>query len=298
MYESEKRSNKPIKIYLNTALSTSTAISKVNNQDKQNKENQETLLENENRKTHESQLLKIHLLEKELKQIEDQNEKASNEMKSLEFKQNKLSEKYNNIIKEIDLEKITLEKAKEKNRLKNHEYLQKTRIKEEIINENRDNSNNEQNGENNLNTNNNGNDEDRFADALNGFNFLLNLSRFRRMASEEDDSIRDNNDNDNDNNNNNDDNDDDNDDENDDDNDNNNDERPPLTYNQLQSIPSSKYLKKDNDTEKCIICEFEFCYNDEVATLKCNHSFHKDCIINRLRARNSSKCPNCKASII
>ena len=96
------------------------------------------------------------------------------------------------------------------------------------------------------------------------------------------------------------------DDDNDDNNDNNdehedngdNDEGPPLTYNQLQNLPSSKYLKKDNSTEKCIICEFEFCYNDEVTTLKCNHSYHKNCLINRLRARNSSKCPNCRASVI
>lgn len=286
MYESGKKPNKPVKLYLNTAaLSDSKKTLKINDQNNQNKDNNEILSENENKKIHESQLLKIQLLEKELKQIENKNELASNEMKLLTSEQNKLSDKYNNIIKQIDFEKINLEKIKDINRLKNHEYLQKLRIKEEL--DNKQNNRYGQNGENNLNTNSNDNDNDndenRFADALNGFNFLLSLSRFRRMALEEEE-----------------------DDDNDDNNDNNeghedngdNDEGPPLTYNQLQNLPSSKYLKKDNSTEKCIICEFEFCYNDEVTTLKCNHSYHKNCLINRLRARNSSKCPNCRASVI
>ena len=287
MYESGKKPNKPKKLYLNTGLSTSKKNFKINDQSKQNKNSQETLPENENRKIHESKLLKIQQLEKELKKFENQNELASNENNFLITKQNKLSDKYNNIIKEIDFEKLSLEKIKDINRLKNHEYLQKLRIKEEL--DNKENQDNEQNGENNLNTHSSENDENRFSDALNGFNFLLNLSRFRRMAAEEDD---DDDDNDNDNNEDNENN------ENNDNNENNNDEGPPMTYNQLQSLPSSIYLKKDNSTEKCIICEFEFCYNDEVTTLKCNHSFHKNCIINRLRARNSSKCPNCRASII
>ena len=284
MYESGKKPNKPVKLYLNTAaLSASKKTLKINDQNNQNKDNNEILSENENKKIHESQLLKIQLLEKELKQIENKNELASNEMKLLTSEQNKLSDKYNNIIKQIDFEKINLEKIKDINRLKNHEYLQKLRIKEEL--DNKQNNRYGQNGENNLNTNSNDNDNDenRFADALNGFNFLLSLSRFRRMALEEEE----------------DDDNDDNDDNNDGHEDNgDNDEGPPLTYNQLQNLPSSKYLKKDNSTEKCIICEFEFCYNDEVSTLKCNHSFHKNCLINRLRARNSSKCPNCKASVI
>ena len=284
MYESGKKPNKPVKLYLNTAaLSASKKTLKINDQNNQNKDNNEILSENENKKIHESQLLKIQLLEKELNQIENKNELASNEMKLLTSEQNKLSDKYNNIIKQIDFEKINLEKIKDINRLKNHEYLQKLRIKEEL--DNKQNNRYGQNGENNLNTNSNDNDNDenRFADALNGFNFLLSLSRFRRMALEEEE----------------DDDNDDNDDNNDGHEDNgDNDEGPPLTYNQLQNLPSSKYLKKDNSTEKCIICEFEFCYNDEVTTLKCNHSYHKNCLINRLRARNSSKCPNCRASVI
>jgi hypothetical protein len=273
MYESGKKPNKPIKLYLNTAALS--ASKKALNTNDLNKDNYESS-ENDIRKIHESQLLKIQQLEKELKQIENQNELVSNEMKVLTSEQNKLSDKYNKIIKEIDFEKINLEKIKDINRLKNHEYLQKLRIKEEL--DNKENVRYEQNGENNSNTNSNDNDENRFTEALNGFNFLLSLSRFRRMAAEEEEE--DDNDN------------------NEDNDDGHNDEGPPLTYNQLQSLPCSKYLKKDNSTEKCIICEFEFCYNDEVTTLKCNHSFHKNCIINRLRARNSSKCPNCRISII
>lgn len=232
MYESGKKPNKPVKLYLNTAaLSASKKTLKINDQNNQNKDNNEILSENENKKIHESQLLKIQLLEKELKQIENKNELASNEMKLLTSEQNKLSDKYNNIIKQIDFEKINLEKIKDINRLKNHEYLQKLRIKEEL--DNKQNNRYGQNGENNLNTNSNDNDNDndenRFADALNGFNFLLSLSRFRRMAlEEEEDDDNDDNDNNNDGHEDNGD----------------NDEGPPLTYNQLQNLPSSKYLKK------------------------------------------------------
>ena len=243
MYESGKKPNKPVKLYLNTAaLSASKKTLKINDQNNQNKDNNEILSENENKKIYESKLLKIQLLEKELKQIENKNELASNEMKLLTSEQNKLSDKYNNIIKQIDFEKINLEKIKDINRLKNHEYLQKLRIKEEL--DNKQNNRYGQNGENNLNTNSNDNDNDenRFADALNGFNFLLSLSRFRRMAlEEEEDDDNDDNDDNNDNNEGHEDNGD-------------NDEGPPLTYNQLQNLPSSKYLKKDNSTEKCIIC--------------------------------------------
>ena len=168
MYESGKKPNKPIKLYLNTAaLSDSKKALKANDLNKDNYE----ASENDKRKIHESQLLKIQQLEKELKQIENQNEKVANEMKVLTSEQNKLSDKYNKILKEIDFEKINLEKIKDINRLKNHEYLQKLRIKEEL--DNKQNNRYGQNGENNLNTNSNDNDNDenRFADALNGFNF-------------------------------------------------------------------------------------------------------------------------------
>ena len=77
----------------------------------------------------------------------------------------------------------------------------------------------------------------------------------------------------------------------------NNEDGPPMTYEQLQNLQSSTY-PRNNNNEKCIICGFDFCFNDIFTKLICNHIFHKNCLINRLSARQSSKCPTCKASII
>ena len=71
---------------------------------------------------------------------------------------------------------------------------------------------------------------------------------------------------------------------------------PPMSYQQLQDLPSYNYQGR-NSKEKCNICDFELCYNDLVTRLsKCNHIFHKNCLVNRLSTRRSSKCPNCKLS--
>ena len=77
-----------------------------------------------------------------------------------------------------------------------------------------------------------------------------------------------------------------------------NEEGPPMSYQQLQALPSYNYQGR-NSKDKCNICDFDLCYNDLVTTLnKCNHTFHKNCLVNRLSTRRSSKCPNCKVSII
>ena len=77
-----------------------------------------------------------------------------------------------------------------------------------------------------------------------------------------------------------------------------NEEGPPMSYQQLQALPSYNYQGR-NSNEKCNICDFDLCYNDLVTRLsKCNHTFHKNCLVNRLSTRRSSKCPNCKVSII
>ena len=80
---------------------------------------------------------------------------------------------------------------------------------------------------------------------------------------------------------------------------NNNEDGPPMSYSQLQALPSSNYPRNNYNNEKCTICEFVFCYNDVVTKLtKCSHTFHKNCLVNRLSARQSSKCPICRISII
>ena len=77
-----------------------------------------------------------------------------------------------------------------------------------------------------------------------------------------------------------------------------NEDGPPMSYQQLQDLPSYNYQGR-NSKEKCNICDFELCYNDLVTRLsKCNHIFHKNCLVNRLSTRRSSRCPNCKVSII
>ena len=78
-----------------------------------------------------------------------------------------------------------------------------------------------------------------------------------------------------------------------------NEDDPPIPYEQLQSLPSSVYPRINIRNEKCIICGFVFCFNDIIIKLtKCNHTFHKNCLVNRLTIRQTSKCPICKISII
>ncbi len=72
-----------------------------------------------------------------------------------------------------------------------------------------------------------------------------------------------------------------------------------LTMEQLLNLPNSKYNKVDNNSEKCNICGFVFCYNDTISKLeRCRHIFHRECLFNYLQNRTSSKCPICKVRII
>lgn len=74
---------------------------------------------------------------------------------------------------------------------------------------------------------------------------------------------------------------------------------PRMTYEQIESLPSASYPRNNNNNEKCNICGFEFCYQDIVTKLeKCHHTFHRNCLINRLSSTNSSQCPSCNISII
>ena len=276
MYESNKKSNKnPTKIFLKSSL-----------KENQIKENQKeiSLESKKNKEIHEKKLKEIQRLEKELNNIEKQNELTSKELYSLKIKYNNLTEKEEKINNEVENENRELEQLKEINITKNREYRHLLELRNRQINNNTSNNNNDTNqnitsNRNNTNSNNeNENENVREDELLNGLNFLLTISRIRRSIEEEgrnESSINEilNNRH-------------------------NNDEGPPMTYNQLQALPSSIYSNRNNSSEKCVICGFDFCYNDEITKLRCEHTFHKNCLVNRLRARNSSKCPTCKTSVI
>ena len=56
---------------------------------------------------------------------------------------------------------------------------------------------------------------------------------------------------------------------------------------------------KQNDIPKekqCVVCLSEFQPGEQVRTLRCNHSFHKDCVDTWLH-RNKT-CPICKREIV
>ena len=281
MYESNKKTNKkPIKIIIKSSINSSQKLSNIKNEETQYKDNpiENSFSEiNKNKISHENKLKQIELLEKELKDIEKENDLILKEMSIIKNINKKLVENYNKINNVLEKEKGDLDQIKEINSSKNREYLELSRLRRENINNN---SNNNENGQNYTNSSrgnseNDNNENDRYGDIFNGINFLLNISRLRRNEEENDESIRVNSMSED-----------------------NNEEGPSMTTQQLQALPTLIYPRNNNNNEKCIICGFDFCYNDTIIKLTCSHTFHKNCLINRLTARNSSKCPNCKASII
>ena len=289
MYESsnKKTGEKPIKIF----LKPSSKLNNYKDEEKPTKENdnQEKEIEkeknnintnksseinNNNKIIHKNKLEEIEMLKKQLENLENENNILEKEKSTLKEQQRNYKEKYNRINDELDTEKDELEELRNINDEKNRKYLELNHLRhQQQISNNNDNNNN-----NNNNTDSNNNENEGINDILNGFNFLLNISRLRRASEEEgDDSqiffIPHNNEED-------------------------RDEGPSMTHEQLEALPSMSYPRNNRTNEKCTICEFEFCYKDTVTKLNCNHSFHKNCLINRLTARNSSKCPICKTSII
>lgn len=280
MYNSGKKSNKkPVKIVL-----SSTNKSYKDNQ----KEVLSTLDNNKNKLIHEKKLKEIELLERELNNIENQNNLLSNEINIIKDKQKTLSENFSKISTEVERHNNELIDLKKINLIKNKEYLLllNFRIRQQIFNslnselsellqENNANNNDNNTNENNTNGNN----------TYNTFNLLLNLSRLRRIFNHDEEVFSPTfQSNINSNNNSNE--------------ESNNEEGPPISYNQLQNLPSFNYIENNYSNEKCIICGIVFSYNDVVTKLRCHHNFHKNCLINRLISRHSSKCPICKNSII
>ena len=265
LFENNKTSGKPIKIFLKTSSTNNIT----NNLEEKNinKENSNNYGEkNINQILHENYLKEIEFLKNDLEELDKENESVTEQLLSEKLSQINLEQKYNKINDKYIKESHALNELKEINEAKNYQFQQLNRIRQQQLNDlnehNENNSNNNDNGLNNL------------EEVVTGINFLLNISRFRRpMDDEVDNSVVITNSN-------------------------NDEEGPPMTQEQLDSLPCSLYPRHNVLNEKCVICEFDFCYNDTVIKLRCDHKFHKNCLINRLTARNSSKCPTCKASII
>ena len=266
IFENNKSSSKPIKIFLK-ASNSNNIINNLEEKDK-NKENPPSSNININQILHETKLREIEILQQELKELEIKNDSIEKQIISgidsnikLEEKCNKLNDKYNK-------ENQELSRLKEINISKNFEYQRINRIRQHQLNSINENNNNNQENNNNTGLN-------HLEEIVTGINFLMNESRLRRNVQEDfENSIMMN------------------------DNNNNNEEGPPMTEEQLDALPCSVYPRNNINNEKCIICDFDFCFNDTIIKLRCEHKFHKNCLINRLTARRSSKCPTCKESII
>ena len=266
LFENSKTSGKPIKIFLKTPNSNNINI---NPEEKNiNKENTNNYADkNINQILHENYLKEIEFLKKDLEDIEKENESLTEQILSEKLSQIKLEQNYNKINDKYIQENHKLTELKEINAAKNQQYQQLNRIRlQQLNNSNEHNNNNSNNNEENALNN--------LEEVVTGINFLLNIARFRRPLDDELDNsvvITDSN---------------------------NNEEGPPMTQEQLDSLPCSLYPRHNVLNEKCVICEFDFCYNDTVIKLRCEHKFHKNCLINRLTTKRSSKCPTCKESII
>jgi hypothetical protein len=233
---------------------------------------------NKDKIIHENNLRVIEMLQADLDITEKDNELLLKEMELLKEQKKELLEKYEKIRDDLENEKTELEQLKDINDEKNREYLQLMHLRHQNIMNNH-NSNSNDSNRNNSNERHRGNaDGLTLGDVMDGL--LLGYSRMRGENNGDDDQglnlpfiIFHGND--------------------------SNDDGPPMSYSQIESLPSSNYPRNNNNNEKCTICGFEFFFNDLVTKLvKCNHTFHKTCLANRLSARQGSKCPICKISII
>jgi len=273
MHESSKKVNeKPIKIFLKSTGHNSNEKStakKIEEKVIQSEDKSIIDTNNQDKKIHEEKFKEIEQLQKELYNMEKENELILKEISVLKVKNKELSEKEKKMNTEIEAEREELNDLKEINTEKNREYLHLShlRLEQQRIDENLSNNGTESNQNNNENDN----DNDGFGEIFNGLNFLLSIARTRR---ENEGGVDPNS------------------------HEENNDEGPPMTHAQLEALPSLSYPRNNNNNEKCVICQFDFCYRDTYTKLRCNHFFHRNCLINRLTARQASKCPICKASIV
>ena len=267
--------NKPTKI----TIDTSKIPEKKEEEKKIEKSEINTEKEKQQKKDkiiHENNLSVIQMIQDDLDKLEKENELLNNEVEQIKQEEKDLIERFDQITKELDEETSNLEELKDINEEKNGEYLRLSHMRHQLIMQQEGSSSN---------INNNSNTQERrererpgeilnhftLGDVMDGILSITNLNResnqpplpFIFIPRAE-----------------------------------SNEEGPPMSYQQLQALPSYNYQGR-NSNEKCNICDFDLCYNDLVTRLsKCNHTFHKNCLVNRLSTRRSSKCPNCKVSII
>ena len=284
IYRNYSKNKQPTKIYIDSSKKIETLkedekqTQNTNIENKKEEPSLEVEIQKRDKIIHENNLKVIEILQKEFDKYEKENQLIIEEMKRLKEQEKELLETYEKIRDDIETGKDELEELKDINTEKNREYLELSNLRQRYNNDgnNRDNNNT-------INNNNNNNNE-RNENPLNRLTLgdfmdgLLSISRVRNEGRMDEGPnlpfiffpSRAN-----------------------------NDEGPPMTYEQIESLPSSNYPRNNNNNEKCTICQFVFCYNDVVTKLrKCNHSFHKSCLSNRLNARQSSKCPTCRVSII
>ena len=276
--------NKPTKIFIDSSKKVATIKDEekqAQNNIENKKEKEELSLEEQKQKRdkiiHENNLKVIEILQKEFDKIENENKLIMEELQRLKDEEKELKEKYENTRNDIEAEKDELEDLKEINDEKNREYAHLAHLRHRDIMDNPNNQSNNSNRNNNNTNNERPHPLNRFTlgEVMDG---ILNITRIRR-ENEDGEMVdspffvihsREN-----------------------------NEDGPPMSYSQIQALPSSNYPRNNYNNEKCTICEFVFCYNDVVTKLtKCSHTFHKSCLINRLSARQSSKCPTCRSSII
>ena len=215
---------------------------------------------------HERNLKIIENLQKELCRIEKENESISENLKTSEETKKKLIEEHDKVISDIEREKKECDELKETTITKKREFLdlivQRNQRQRALNIIERIINNNNANANRNILMNNRRNrriDTNRMVAFRSAIERLVDL--YRRRRDNEDD--------------------------------------PPIPYEQLQALPSTTYPRNNRTNEKCILCGFEFCYNDIIIKLtNCNHIFHKNCLVNRLTIRQSSRFAICRVSII
>ena len=240
--------------------------------------NQEKI--NRDKIIHENNLRVIEMLQADLDKDQKESELLLREIESLKEQKKQLEETFEKIRDDIENEKTELEELRDINDSKNREYIQLMHLRHQNIMNNPNINSSGNNRNNNTNSNNNNNESSGEAssgltlgDVMDGL--LFSLSRMRGENGEGDSPFIFIHGND------------------------TSDDGPPMSYSQINNLPVMNYPRNNNNNEKCTLCGFEFFYNDLVTKLvKCNHTFHKTCLANRLSAIQGSKCPICKISII
>ena len=233
---------------------------------------------------HQNNLNVIQLLQNDLNKLDEENNIINSEIENIKQEEKDLEEKFEELKKELDEETGNLEQLKDINDEKNRQLLQLLHIRHRQIMQNADNIRANLNNNNREREGERERERERPGQVLNHFTLgevmdgLLRITNINGNSNENDESPhfpfivmpRQE----------------------------SQEDGPPMSYQQLQDLPSYNYQGR-NSKEKCNICDFELCYNDLVTRLsKCNHIFHKNCLVNRLSTRRSSKCPNCKVSLI